>query len=43
MNREKENTELRSQDIISFFDDSTIFLTGVTGFLGQVLLSKLLT
>lgn len=37
---EKSSTD--SSDIASFFENSTVFVTGVTGFLGHVLLVKLL-
>lgn len=34
-------TEMQSE-ILSFYDDKTIFLTGATGFIGSLILEKLM-
>lgn len=43
MSDENEKSSSDFDDITTFFKNSTIFLTGVTGFLGHVLLAKLLS
>lgn len=42
MSDENEKSSSDFDDITSFLKNSTVFLTGVTGFLGHVLLAKLL-